>query len=94
MNGKDVQRFIGISARTGAMIALANLALLIALGVDFPVLWCVLYFLLQFVPSIGFLIAMVPPAAVALLAFGWKRAMFVVIGMAATQNGFRLHSST
>ena len=83
--GKDVQRFIGISARTGAMIALANLVLLIALGVDFPVLWCVLYFLLQFVPSIGFLIAMVPPAVVALLSFGWKRAMFVVIGMTATQ---------
>src|SRR6516162_2887998 len=55
--GKDVQRFIAISAQTGAIIALANLVLLIALGIDFPVLWCVLYFLLQFIPSTGFLIA-------------------------------------
>ena len=83
--GKDVQRFIGITARTGAMVALANLMLFLALGVDFPVLWSVLYFLFQFVPSIGFLVAMVPPAAVALLTFGWKRALFVMIGMAATQ---------
>jgi len=83
--GKDVQSFIAVSARTGAIIALANLVLLIALGIDFPFLWCVLYFLLQFIPSIGFLIAMVPPAVLALLTYGWKRAMFVVIGMAATQ---------
>ena len=83
--GKDVQRFIATSARAGAIIALANLLLLIALGVDFPVLWCVLYFILQFIPSIGFLIAMVPPAFLALLTFGWKRAMLVIIGLVLTQ---------
>jgi predicted PurR-regulated permease PerM len=83
--GKDVQRFIAISAQTGAIIALANLVLLIALGIDFPVLWCVLYFLLQFIPSIGFLIAIVPPALLALLTFGWKRALFVIIGLVVTQ---------
>jgi len=83
--GKDVQRFIVISAGTGAIIALANLVLLIALGIDFPVLCCVLYFVLQFIPSIGFLIAIVPPALLALLTFGWKRALFVIIGLAMTQ---------
>jgi AI-2 transport protein TqsA len=83
--GKDVQRFIGITARTGAMVAVANLTLFLALGVDFPLVWSILYFLLQFIPSIGFLIAMVPPAAVALLTFGWQRALFVLIGMALTQ---------
>ena len=83
--GKDVQRFIAISAQTGAIIALANLVLLIALGIDFPVLWCVLYFLLQFIPSIGFLIAIVPPALLALLTFGWKRALFAIIGLVVTQ---------
>src|SRR6516225_4960523 len=83
--GQDVQRFIAISAKTGAITALANLTLLIALGVDFPVLWCVLYFFLQFIPTIGFVIAVIPPAILALLAFGWKRALFVVIGLTATQ---------
>lgn len=83
--GKDVQRFIGITAQTGTIVALANLTLFLALGVDFPLLWSVLYFLLQFIPSIGFVIAMVPPAAVALLTFGLKRALFVMIGMAVTQ---------
>jgi predicted PurR-regulated permease PerM len=83
--GKDVQRYIVISGQTGAMVALANLVLLIALGVDFPLVWCFLYFFLQFIPSIGFLIAIVPPAFMALLMLGWQRALLVVGGLILTQ---------
>ncbi len=83
--GADIQRFIGIQAKTGAITALANFALLAALGVDFPMLWCVLYFFLQFIPSLGFTIALVPPTFLALLIFGWKRALLVGGGLALTQ---------
>ena len=48
-------------------------------------LWSVLYFLLQFIPSMGLLIAIVRPALLALLTFGWKRALFVIIGFVVTQ---------
>ena len=41
--GEDVERFIGITAKTGALTALANLVLLMVVGVEFPLLWCVLY---------------------------------------------------
>ena len=83
--GKDVQRYIVITGQTGAMVALANLVLLITLGVDFPLVWCFLYFFLQFIPSIGFLIAIVPPALMALLMMGWQRALLVVGGLVLTQ---------
>lgn len=83
--GKDVQRYIVITGQMGAMVALANLVLLTALGVDFPLVWCFLYFFLQFIPSIGFLIAIVPPALMALLMLGWQRALLVVGGMILTQ---------
>ncbi len=83
--GKDVQRYIAITAQLGAMTGLANLLLLIALGVDFPVVWCFLYFFLQFIPSIGFLIAIIPPALMALLMLGWQRALLVVGGLILTQ---------
>lgn len=83
--GKDVQRYIFISGQTGAIIALVNLVLLIALGVDFPVVWCFLYFFLQFIPSIGFLIAIIPPALMALIMLGWQRALLVVGGLILTQ---------
>jgi len=84
--GKDVQRYIAISAQTGVITALANLAVLIVLRVDFPILWCILYFFLHFIPNIGFIIAIVPPAALALLVFGWKRALLVIIALIVTQT--------
>ena len=83
--GKDVQSFINVTAKTGAINALANLTVLLALRVDFPVLWCVLYFWLHFLPNIGFVIAMVPPVFVALLMMGWKRALLVAVGLIVTQ---------
>jgi AI-2 transport protein TqsA len=83
--GDDVQRYIGIQAKTGAITMLANFTLLFALGVDFPIVWCFLYFFLQFIPSLGFIIALVPPTLLALLVLGWKRALLVAGGLLLTQ---------
>jgi len=83
--GTDVQRFIAISAQLGAITALANLALLAVLGVDLAFVWCVLYFFLQFIPNIGFVIALAPPSLMALLMLGWKRALLVAGGLILTQ---------
>ena len=79
--GHEVQTYLGIAAKSGALTALVNLVLLIVVGVDFPMLWCVLYFLLQFIPNIGAIIAVVPPALVALLMLGWQQALIVAAGM-------------
>lgn len=82
--GGDTERYIAISAKTGAITALANLVLLLALDVDFPILWCVLYFFLRFIPNLGFIIALVPPTFLALLMFGWQRALLVASGLILT----------
>jgi predicted PurR-regulated permease PerM len=81
----DVAHYIGSSATSGALGALANLVVLVAVGVDFPLIWCVLYFFLNFIPSIGFVFAMVPPSCLALVMLGWKKALLVVAGFAMTQ---------
>ena len=83
--GGDVQAFITISAKTGAINAVANLVLLIALGVDFPVVWCFLYFFLHFIPNVGFLFSLIPPTLMALLMLGWKRALLVLGGLILTE---------
>ncbi len=82
----DVAGYIGVSAITGILTAVANFALLTAFGVDFALVWCILYFFLQFVPSIGYLIALIPPTFLALLMLGWKKALLVAIGLALTQQ--------
>lgn len=75
--GTDVRRYIGISAETGIITALANLVVLVAVGVDCSLLWCVLYFFLHFIPSVGYILALVPPVFLALLMLGWKKALLV-----------------
>jgi AI-2 transport protein TqsA len=75
--GADVRRYIGISAKTGIITALANLVVLVAVGVDCSLLWCVLYFFLHFIPSLGYILALVPPVFLALLMLGWKKALLV-----------------
>lgn len=64
-----------ISLATGALIAAA----LAALGVDFPILWGLLAFLLNYIPNIGSIIAAVPAILLALVQFGWPRAIVVAV---------------
>ncbi len=54
------------------------------MGVDTPVIWSVLYFFLDFIPTLGFLIALVPPTFVTLLMFGWKKTLIVGCGLILT----------
>lgn len=57
-------------------------------GVDFPLLWGGLAFLLNFVPYIGSNIAVVPPVIIALLQFqpDWWMAVLCLVGLGVIQN--------
>jgi AI-2 transport protein TqsA len=83
--GSGVKHYIAISGKTGVITALANLIVFVAVGVDFPVLWCVLYFFLHFIPNVGFIFALVPPTLLALLMLGWKQALLVAGSLVVTQ---------
>ncbi|MGI9044452.1 MAG: AI-2E family transporter [Gemmatimonadaceae bacterium] len=77
--GESIRSYVAINAVFGLIAAVINTAFLLAIGVDFAVLWGVLSFLLSFVPNIGFMIALVPPAAMALVEFGFTRAIVVIV---------------
>lgn len=49
-------------------------------GVDFPLLWGLLAFLLNYIPTLGILIATIPPVAVALIQLGPAGALVVLGG--------------
>jgi predicted PurR-regulated permease PerM len=78
--GKDVRTYLVIASLTGLMTAVGNTILLFILGVDFPILWGALSFFFSFVPSLGFLFSLLPPASLALLESGWGTAAIVAIG--------------
>ncbi|MCP4359167.1 MAG: AI-2E family transporter [Chloroflexi bacterium] len=76
---KDIRHYLLITNNVGLAAAAVNTIMLTLIGVDFALLWGVLSYLLSYIPYIGFLLALIPPALLALLEFGWPTAVFIVI---------------
>jgi AI-2 transport protein TqsA len=80
---EDIYRYVvvktGVSASTGVLTGVW----LAILGVDYPVLWGFLSFLLNYVPNLGVVIAAVPPVLLALVQYGLGRALLVAVGYLA-----------
>jgi predicted PurR-regulated permease PerM len=76
---QDIRRYIVITNNMGMLVGLVNSILLTLIGVDFAILWGVLSWLLSYIPFVGFFLAMIPPALLAFLEFGWPAALVVVI---------------
>ncbi|MCU0452264.1 MAG: AI-2E family transporter [Bacteroidetes bacterium] len=77
---QDVVRYVSITGWNGFLNAIANLILLLALGVDYAVMWAFLSFLFNFIPNFGFVLALIPPALLGYLESGWWTALLVVLG--------------
>jgi AI-2 transport protein TqsA len=60
--------------------AVSMLVLLLILGVDDALLWAVGTFFLSFVPYLGLILAMIPPAILALAESGPLAAAIVIVG--------------
>jgi len=67
---ENMNRYIAIKTTVSAATGILVSSLLWALGVDFPILWGLLAFLLNYVPTIGSVIAAIPPVIVALVQIG------------------------
>lgn len=80
---EDVGKYLSITGGFGLINAAANFLWLLVLGVDFALTWAVISFLFTFIPNIGFVMGIIPPAAIALLEYGWGRALLVVAGYVA-----------
>lgn len=76
----SVQRYLGIKSLTSLATGLAVSLLATVFGLDFPVLWGLLAFLLNFIPNIGSLLAAIPAVLLALIQFGMLDAAFIALG--------------
>lgn len=67
---RGTRRYLLVSTVFGLIVALIDTAVLWALGVPAAVLWGLLAFITNYVPNIGFILGLVPPALLALLESG------------------------
>ena len=73
-----VRRYYVVNASFGAVVAIIDGLALAALGVPAPAVWAILAFVTNFIPNIGFVIGLIPPAILALVVGGWPLALAVV----------------
>ncbi len=78
MAGK-MQRYLALKAVISLGTGIPIWLVLALMGVDYPLLWGLLAFLLNFIPNIGSVIAAVPPALLALIQYGPLSAVSVAI---------------
>jgi AI-2 transport protein TqsA len=76
----DIKRYVIIKALINLIAGTLIAIWLSILGVDFPVLWGFLAFLLQFVPNIGSIVAAVPAVLLALVQLGGGSAALASAG--------------
>lgn len=71
--------YLVVTAVFGGIVAILDTGALWLLGVPLAALWGLLSFITNFVPNIGFIIGLVPPALLALLDGGWTSMLAVIV---------------
>ncbi len=77
--GETVRIFLFTKGWLSALVAVMVTVIYLAFGVDFAVVWGLLFFVLSFIPNIGFMLSVIPVFFITLLEFGFPRAAVVVI---------------
>jgi len=77
----SISKYITLKTIVSIITGTASYIALSIIGVDTPLFWSFLIFILNYIPTIGSLIATLFPATIALLQFGDLTHFFVVLGV-------------
>ncbi|MFC9894545.1 AI-2E family transporter [Nocardia sp. NPDC127579] len=73
------RQYLLVSTVFGLIVAVFDGVALWWLGVPLPLLWAVLSFITNFIPNIGFVVGLIPPALLALLDGGPRLMIWVIV---------------
>lgn len=74
-----VQRYWVVTTLFGLIVSALDLVALMALGVPLALVWAVFAFVTNYIPNVGFVVGVVPPTLMALLANGPLNALLTAI---------------
>jgi AI-2 transport protein TqsA len=74
-----VRKYLMVNTVFGAIVAVLDGIVLVIIGLPAPLLWVILAFVTNYIPNIGFVIALIPPAILALLTGGWGACLAVIV---------------
>lgn len=76
---RRTRSFLLVTTVFGAIVAVLDTAALALLGIPLAVLWGLLAFITNYIPNLGFILGLIPPALLALLSGGWKLMVIVIL---------------
>ena len=76
---KNMNNYLAIKTGTSFVTGLLVTFMLLLFDVDYPVLWGLMAFFLNFIPSIGSIIAAIPAVLLAFVQFGWQTSLWVAV---------------
>jgi AI-2 transport protein TqsA len=80
---RGTRSYLWVSTLFGGIVAICDGIALAIIGIPLPVVWGLLSFITNYVPNIGFVLGLVPPAILGLLGGGWGEFWAVVAVYAA-----------
>jgi AI-2 transport protein TqsA len=72
------RRYLIVSTIFGLICSVLDVTALYVLGVPLPLLWGVLALITNYIPNIGFILGLIPPALLGLLEGGPKTMLLVI----------------
>lgn len=76
---KGIRKYWLVTTIFGLIVSTLDFGVLLILGVPLPLVWAVLAFITNYIPNVGFIIGLVPPALLALVENGPAAALIVVV---------------
>ncbi|KIG12214.1 putative transport protein [Enhygromyxa salina] len=77
---RDIHEYLSIKTKISVVTGLLAGLLCWAVGVDYPVLWAVIAFFLNYIPTLGSIIAALPPVLLGIVNVGLERSAVLLIG--------------
>ncbi|ACO48187.1 AI-2E family transporter [Deinococcus deserti] len=85
--GRQFEQFMWVQTVTGLITAVLTWGICALVGLPFPFVWAVLTFVLEFFPTIGSLLSVVPPVLFAFAFGGAAQGALVLLGLTVVQLG-------
>ena len=73
------RRFIGVTTIFAVIVGTADTVFLVLIGIPLAAVWGLLAAVCNYIPYVGFIIGVIPPALLALLTGGWRLMIIVIV---------------
>ncbi len=76
---RRTRSYFVVSTLFGLIVAVLDVIALMILGIPLPIVWGVLSLITNYIPNVGFVLGLIPPATLAFFEGGWQLSVWVVV---------------